>query len=37
MSMTNGYPSEADINTFLTARGLELVTENNADFLLEFK
>ena len=37
MTMSNGYPSEADINTFLTARGIELVTENNADFVLEFK
>ena len=37
MAQTNGYPSEADINAFLTARGLELVGENNASFLLEFK
>ena len=37
MTMTGGYPAEADIDSFLSARGLELVTENNPNFNQEFK
>jgi hypothetical protein len=37
MAMTGGYPAEADIDVFLTDRGLELVTENNENFIAEFK
>lgn len=37
MSMDGGYPAEADIDQFLSDRGLELVTENNPNFTLEFK
>jgi hypothetical protein len=35
--MTGGYPAEADIDTFLADRGLELLTENNENFIAEFK
>jgi hypothetical protein len=35
--MTGGYPAEADINAFLDDRGLELLTENNENFVAEFK
>lgn len=35
--MAGGYPAEADINEFLSDRGLELITENNPNFLLEWK
>jgi len=37
MVMQGGYPAEADIDSFLAARGIELVTENNANFIEEFK
>ena len=37
MSMENGYPAEADIDTFLSDRGLELITENNPNFIAEYK
>jgi hypothetical protein len=37
MAMTGGYPLEADIDTYLSDRGLELVTENNPNFIAEFK
>ena len=37
MTMTNGYPPEADIDSFLSDRGLELITENNSDFIREHK
>lgn len=37
MSMTGGYPAEADIDEFLSDRGIELVSENNSDFIEEFK
>ena len=37
MSMTGGYPAEADIDQFLSDRGVEGVTENNSNFLGEFK
>jgi len=37
MAMTGGYPTEADINDFLADRGLEILTENNENFLLELK
>jgi len=32
MSMSGGYPAEADIETYLTALGLELIDENNNNF-----
>jgi len=35
--MTSGYPAEADIDTFLSDRGLETLPENDENFLLEFK
>jgi len=35
--MEGGYPAEADIDDFLSDRGIELVTESNTNFLLEFK
>ncbi len=35
--MTGGYPAEADIDTFLSDRGLELLTETNPNFIVEFK
>jgi len=37
MTMTGGYPAEADLNTFFSDRGLELITENNNNFYLEYK
>ena len=37
MSMQGGYPAEADIDTFLSDRGLELITESNPNFIAEFK
>jgi len=37
MVMSNGYPSEAEIDVFLNYRGLELVTEHNVNYLLAFK
>ena len=37
MVMTGGYPPEADIDSFLSARGFELITENNSDFIREHK
>jgi len=37
MAQTQGYPAEADIDTFLAARGVETVTENLANYVLEFK
>lgn len=37
MTMTGGYPAEADIDQFLSDRGLELVTENNSNFIAEHK
>ena len=36
MTMSNGYPSEAAINTFLSDRGIELVSENNWNFMQEW-
>lgn len=35
--MTRGYPAEADIDTALSNAGLEIPTENNANFITEFK
>jgi hypothetical protein len=35
--MSGGYPAEADIDQFLTDRGVEIVTENNSNFIGEFK
>lgn len=35
--MTGGYPTEADIDAYLAARGLEIPTENNPDWVAEFK
>lgn len=37
MAMDGGYPAEADIDTFLSDRGLELLTENNPNFIADFK
>ena len=37
MSMQGGYPAEADIDQFLSDRGLELITENNPNFIAEYK
>ena len=37
MTMSGGYPAEADIDSFLSERGLELLTENNPNFIQEFK
>jgi len=37
MAQTNGYPAEADIDDFLSDRGIELVTEGNANFIPEHK
>jgi len=37
MAMTGGYPEETDINSFLSIRGLELITEGEAPFHLSFK
>lgn len=37
MAMTGGYPAEADIDQYLSDRGIELVTENNPNFIDEFK
>ncbi len=36
MSFTQGYPSDADIQTFLSARGIEPIEENNSDFYTQF-
>jgi len=35
--MVSGYPAEADIDQFLTDRGLELVTENLVNFVPDHK
>ncbi|MCK4958061.1 MAG: hypothetical protein KAT00_01645 [Planctomycetes bacterium] len=35
--MDGGYPAEANIDTFLNGMGIELVTENNPNFLEEYK
>lgn len=35
--MDGGYPAEADIDQFLGERGIELVTENNPNYIGEFK
>ena len=37
MEMTGGYPAEADIETYLTALGLEIVDENNNNFMAQHK
>ncbi len=37
MAMTGGYPDEADIETYLTALGLEIVDENNSNFMAQYK
>lgn len=37
MTMTNGYPAEADIDTYLNDLGIEIVTENNPNFFGEYK
>jgi len=37
MAMTNGYPAEADIDDFLSDLGIELITENNTEFIAESK
>ena len=35
--MDGGYPAEADIDQYLSDRGIELVTENNPNYIAEFK
>ncbi len=35
--MEGGYPLQADIDSYLTEQGIELVTENNPTYILEFK
>ncbi len=35
--MTGGYPAEADIDTELSGLGVELVTENNPNYIAEYK
>jgi hypothetical protein len=35
--MTRGYPTETEIDSFLAARGLEIVPENASPWILEFK
>jgi len=37
MTMSGGYPAEADIDSYLSGRGFELVTDNNPNFIQEFK
>jgi len=37
MTMTGGYPASADIDTFLSDLGLELISENNPNFFEEYK
>ena len=37
MSMTGGYPPEADIETFLATLGIEIVDENNNNFMAQYK
>jgi hypothetical protein len=35
-SLENGYPAEADILEYFSDRGLEIITENNPNFIVEF-
>jgi hypothetical protein len=37
MAMVNGYPSIADIDTFFEDMGIEIPTENNPNWIDEFK
>ncbi|MCP4566833.1 MAG: hypothetical protein GY841_04540 [FCB group bacterium] len=37
MAQTQGYPAVADILTYFGVQGTEEVTENNADFLTEYR
>jgi len=37
MAMTGGYPAEADIDTTLSTLGLELVPENDENFIADHK
>lgn len=37
MSQSGGYPAESDIDTYLSGLGVELITENNSNFMLEEK
>ena len=37
MQMTGGYPPEADIETYLAALGVEIVDENNTNFMAQYK
>ena len=37
MEMTGGYPEEANIETYLAALGIEIVDENNNNFMAQFK
>ena len=34
--MEGGYPAEADMLDYFQARGIELLTENNPNYILEF-
>jgi len=36
-NMVGGYPAEADIESYLSDRGLELLTDYNNNFIAEFK
>lgn len=37
MTMNNGYPAEADIDTFLATQGIESIPENDENFISEWK
>ena len=37
MTQTAGYPAQSVIDTFLAARGIESITENNVNFIEEWK
>ena len=37
MEMTGGYPEEANIETYLAALGIEIVDENNNNFMPQYK
>lgn len=37
MAQTQAYPTSANILTYLTSQGVEEITENNTDFLQEFR
>jgi len=37
MAQTQGYPTEANIATYLTAQGVEEITENQTDYMQEYR